>query len=139
MRESGEVREIGEVEVCSKEGIAVSDGGSEALGDVTRKTGRVSSVSEQSAGVSVASGWKTLTRSSERKHMVPVEGGKKERRLEAAAATEDSSDSEASMSECIELSLTGTNTRRSCKPRKGILLSKNDKMLSTKNKRSQKP
>lgn len=43
MREWGEVREIGEVEVCSKKGL-VSDGGSEALGDVTRKTGRVSSV-----------------------------------------------------------------------------------------------
>lgn len=64
-------------------------------------------------GVSVASGWKTLTRSSKRKHIVPVEGERKAGRLEAAAATEGSSDSEASMSECSELSLTGTNTRRS--------------------------
>lgn len=65
VKETGEVRKTGEVEDYSMEGSAeVSDGAGEALGCVTEKTGGASSVSEQPAGVSVALGWRTVTRSS---------------------------------------------------------------------------
>ena len=77
------------------------------------KTGGGSAgVYEKTSGVCEASGWRPVVsqRHSKRKHMVQVEGGGKAGRLEGRAAAGDSSDSEASMSDSSELSLSQTHS-----------------------------